>query len=104
LIAFPDLSKEAGRESRGRFAAEDRPASTEDRFFETALATHRGIADAAGVNGKAAVHQLAIERTDAMAGVSRRDFYRFDPNASPGQRDMDLPRCDTTNHARDAKL
>jgi putative transposase len=34
--------------------------------------------------------ELAIERMCALAGVSRRGFYRFDPNASRAERDMDL--------------
>jgi putative transposase len=35
-------------------------------------------------------HQLAIERMCALAGVSRRSFYRFNPEAEPVERDMDL--------------
>jgi len=34
--------------------------------------------------------ELAIERMCALAGVSRRGFYRFDPDASRARRDMDL--------------
>ena len=34
--------------------------------------------------------QLAIERMCALAGVNRRGFYRFDPDAKPDERDMDL--------------
>jgi len=34
--------------------------------------------------------ELAIERMCALAGVSRRGFYRFDPDASRAERDMDL--------------
>ncbi|MGH9692730.1 MAG: IS3 family transposase [Bryobacteraceae bacterium] len=34
--------------------------------------------------------ELAIERMCALAGVSRRGFYRFDPDAKPAARDMDL--------------
>jgi len=34
--------------------------------------------------------ELAIERMCVLAGVSRRSFYRFDPDAKPGERDMDL--------------
>jgi putative transposase len=33
---------------------------------------------------------LAIERMCELAGVSRRGFYRYDPDAKPGERDMDL--------------
>ena len=35
-------------------------------------------------------NELAIERMCALAGVSRRGFYRFDPDASRARRDMDL--------------
>ena len=35
-------------------------------------------------------HQLAIERMCALAGVSRRSFYRFHPEVEPVERDMDL--------------
>jgi hypothetical protein len=34
--------------------------------------------------------ELAIERMCELAGVSRRGFYRFDPDAKPEERDMDL--------------
>ena len=34
--------------------------------------------------------ELAIERMCVLAGVSRRGFYRFDPDAKPAKRDMDL--------------
>jgi putative transposase len=34
--------------------------------------------------------ELAIERMCALAGVSRRGFYRFDPDASRAECDMDL--------------
>jgi putative transposase len=36
------------------------------------------------------VQQLAIERMCELAGVSRRSFYRFHPEAKPDDRDMDL--------------
>jgi putative transposase len=35
-------------------------------------------------------NELAIESMCRLAGVSRRGFYRFDPDAQPGERDMDL--------------
>ena len=35
-------------------------------------------------------NELAIERMCDLAGVSRRSFYRFDPDAKPVERDMDL--------------
>lgn len=35
-------------------------------------------------------NELAIERMCKLAGVSRRSFYRFDPDAKPANRDMDL--------------
>jgi transposase InsO family protein len=64
------------------------------------LAAHRRTADAAGVNWKPAIYQqvreevrdneFAIERMCELAGVSRRGFYRFDPEVRPGERDMDL--------------
>jgi transposase InsO family protein len=34
--------------------------------------------------------ELAIERMCMLAGESRRGFYRVDPDAKPGRRDMDL--------------
>ena len=34
--------------------------------------------------------ELPIERMCALAGVSRRGFYRFDPGANRAERDMDL--------------
>lgn len=34
--------------------------------------------------------ELPIERMCALAGVSRRGFYRFDPDANRSDRDMDL--------------
>jgi putative transposase len=33
---------------------------------------------------------LPIDRMCALASVSRRGFYRFDPDAKPAERDMDL--------------
>jgi putative transposase len=33
---------------------------------------------------------LPIDRMCALASVSRRGFYRFDPDAEPAERDMDL--------------
>jgi putative transposase len=35
-------------------------------------------------------NELGIERMCDLAGVSRRGFYRFDPDAKPAERDMDL--------------
>jgi putative transposase len=35
-------------------------------------------------------NELAIERMCELARVSRRSFYRFDPDAEPADRDMDL--------------
>ena len=35
-------------------------------------------------------NELAIERMCDLAGVSRRGFYRFHPDAKPAERDMDL--------------
>src|SRR4051794_10796771 len=35
-------------------------------------------------------NELAIERMCDLAGVSRKGFYRFDPDKNPGERDMDL--------------
>ncbi len=35
-------------------------------------------------------NELAIERMCELAAVSRRGFYRFDPNVRPAARDMDL--------------
>lgn len=35
-------------------------------------------------------NELAIERMCELAGVSRRGYYRFDPDAKPAERDMDL--------------
>ena len=35
-------------------------------------------------------NELAIESMCTLAGVSRRGFYRFDPDAKPAERDMDL--------------
>lgn len=35
-------------------------------------------------------NELAIERMCVLAGVSRRGFCRFDPDAKPARRDMDL--------------
>ena len=32
--------------------------------------------------------ELPIEHMCALAGVSRRGFYRFDPEAQPAERDM----------------
>lgn len=34
--------------------------------------------------------ELPIDRMCALASVSRRSFYRFDPDAQPAERDMDL--------------
>lgn len=34
--------------------------------------------------------ELAIERMCELASVSRRGFYRFDPDVKPAERDMDL--------------
>jgi transposase InsO family protein len=34
--------------------------------------------------------ELPIEHMCALAGVSRRGFYRFDPEAQPAERDMEL--------------
>ncbi len=35
-------------------------------------------------------NELAIECMCTLAGVSRKGFYRFDPDAKSGERDMDL--------------
>jgi putative transposase len=35
-------------------------------------------------------NELAVQRMCELAGVSRRGFYRFDPEAKPAERDMDL--------------
>jgi transposase InsO family protein len=35
-------------------------------------------------------NELAIERMCELASLSRRGFYRFDPDAKPAERDMDL--------------
>jgi putative transposase len=35
-------------------------------------------------------NELAIERMCELAGVSRRSFYRLDPETKPADRDMDL--------------
>jgi putative transposase len=35
-------------------------------------------------------NELAIERMCELAGMSRRSFYRFDPETKPADRDMDL--------------
>lgn len=35
-------------------------------------------------------NELAMERMCELAGVNRRSFYRFDPDAKPAERDMDL--------------
>lgn len=35
-------------------------------------------------------NELAIERMCQLAGVNRRGLYRFDPDAKPAERDMDL--------------
>ena len=35
-------------------------------------------------------NELAIERMCELAAVSRRGFYRFDPDVTPAERDMDL--------------
>jgi hypothetical protein len=34
--------------------------------------------------------ELPIEHMCALVGVSRRGFYRFDPEANPAERDMEL--------------
>ena len=102
-VARAGVSGFGEEESRGEpgsgVGAGNRPADLGDRFFETVLAAHRRIADAAGVNWKAAIYQqfrqemsaneLAIESMCTLAGVSRRGFYRFDPDAKPAERDMD---------------
>src|SRR5262249_36590209 len=81
--------------------AEDRPAGTGAGFFEGVLAAHRGTADAAGIDWKAAVYRKAQEEMKANRGltletmlklgrVSRSGFYRSQ-QAEPGpDRDMDL--------------
>ena len=35
-------------------------------------------------------NELAIERMCELAGVSRRGFYRFDPDRKPAEHDLDL--------------
>ena len=35
-------------------------------------------------------HRLAVERLCALAGVSRRGFYRLDPSAKTDERDLEL--------------
>jgi putative transposase len=72
-----------------------------NRFFEGVLAAHRGTADAAGVNWKAATHQFIqskIEKgspmtTLRMCGlgqVSRAGLYRFEPGIEQPDEDLDL--------------
>src|ERR1700722_15387018 len=70
-------------------------------FFEGVLAAHRGTADAAGVDWKAAVYRrvqeemkanrgLSLERMVKLGRVSRSGFYRFQDAAPSPDRDMDL--------------
>jgi putative transposase len=64
------------------------------------LAAHRRTADAAGIEWKAALYRevreqvsdgsLAIQQMCALAGLSRKGYYRFDPNGEPQERDMDV--------------
>jgi putative transposase len=64
------------------------------------LAAHRRTADAADVKWKAAIdeqvwqemigNELTIVGMCELAGVSRKGFYRFDPDGKPTARDMDL--------------
>jgi putative transposase len=65
------------------------------------LAAHRGTADAAGVDWKAAVYRkaqeemkanrgLSIERMMKLGRVSRSGFYRFQNTEPSEDRDMDL--------------
>jgi HTH-like domain len=68
-------------------------------LLEKVLAAHRRTAEAAGVNWKAAIyHQVReevssqrwpSERLCALAGASRRGFYRFDPDRDPVDQDME---------------
>jgi hypothetical protein len=95
------LGKKRADENRvAELERKNRPAGVGDRFVETVLAAHRRTADAAGVNWKGTIYQqvrqemrtkeLAIERMCELASVSRRGFYRFDPDVKPAERDMDL--------------
>ena len=90
-----------GRPGSGT-GTEGGPAGAGDRFFEGVLATHRGTADAAGIEWESAIFRkvkeemkadrgLTVERMVALARVSRASFYRFDESpASGSDADMDL--------------
>src|ERR1039457_6011322 len=87
----------AGALERGpdcRVGTEDRSAGFGDRFFEGVLAAHRGTADAAGIDWKAAVYRkvaeeaavgrrLSSERMVELGRVSRSGFYRCNDDGEP---------------------
>ena len=70
-VCFPATVKAAlGRGAHCRVGAQDRPAGSGNRFFEEVLATHRGTADAAGVDWKSAVYQKVQEEVKTGSGLT----------------------------------
>src|SRR5437868_15267433 len=67
---FPGNGKQRWSEGRIAELAQNRPAGAGAGFFEGVLAAHRGTADAAGVDWKAAVHRKAQEEVKANRGSS----------------------------------
>src|ERR1700683_3249463 len=80
------LGRNPGRPTGTQGWAADRG----DRFFEGVLAAHRGTADAAGTDWKAATCQYIQDQTEKgirmtvlrmceLGQISRAGLYRFDP-------------------------
>src|SRR5437867_6323804 len=97
--AFPGFGKR--RWDAGQAGAKDRPADLGNRFFKGLLATHRGTADVAGIDWKAAIYGniqeqvrretgMSIAEMCALAELSRAGYDRFLTTPAAGGKDIDL--------------
>ncbi len=101
--AFPGNweAAEWGGDPDRAIGAQGRAADGGDRFFEGVLAAHRGTADAAGTDWKAATCQyiedqvqkgiqMTMLRMCELGQISRAGLYRFDPEVERREEELDL--------------
>src|SRR5260370_6148360 len=90
-----------GRNPCGSAGTQGRATSPGDRFFEGVLAAHRGTADAAGTDWKAATCQfiqdqiqkgvqMTILRLCELGHLTRAALYRLAPDAARRAAQLDL--------------
>ena len=90
-----------GGDSRRPTGTQGWAANRGNRFFQGVLAAHRGTADAAGTDWKAATCQhiqaqiqegiqMTILRMCELGDISRAGLYRFDPEVERCEEELDL--------------